>query len=102
MAGGGRTPHLGWLLPGAARGKVIAGGSIRDYPRTPEGAIMNTSLTRLVRMVVAPVILGMGVTACTQGASPPPPTQGFTSRIPTRESAPPSSAPTSRPTAATS
>ena len=63
---------------------------------------MNSSLTRLVRMVVTPVILGLGVTACTQGASPPPPTQGFTTRTPTRESAPPTSAPMSSPTAATS
>ena len=62
---------------------------------------MNMSLSRLVRMVVAPVILGLGVTACTQGASPPPPAQGFTTRTPTRESASPSSAPMSSPTAAT-
>ena len=63
---------------------------------------MNSSLTRLVRMVVTPVILGLGVTACTQGASPPPPTQSFTTRTPARDSAPPSSAPMSSPTAATS
>jgi len=63
---------------------------------------MSSSLTRLVRMVVASVILGLGVTACTQGAGPPPQTQRFTTRTPSRESAPPSSAPTSSPTAATS
>ena len=63
---------------------------------------MNTSLTRLVRMVVAPVILGLGISACTQGASPPPPIQGLTARAPGRESALPSAAPTSSPTATTS
>jgi|SRR5664280_1955327 len=63
---------------------------------------MNSSLTRLVRMVVAPVILGLGVTACTQGASPPPQTQGFTARTPSWESAPHSCARTRSPTATTS
>ena len=93
---------LGGFCPVLPGEKVIAGGSIRDYPKTPEGSTMNSSLTRLVRMVVAPVILGLGVTACTQGASPPPQTQGFTTRTPSRESAPPSSAPTSSPVATTS
>jgi hypothetical protein len=87
------------VLPGE---KVISGGFIWDYPKTPQGSIMNSSLTRLVRMVVAPVILGLGVTACTQGASPPSQTLGFTSRTSSRESAPPSSAPTSSPMATTS
>jgi hypothetical protein len=98
----GEHRTLGGFYPVLLGEKVIAGGSIREYPKTPEGSVMNTSLSRLVRMVVAPVILGLGVTACTQGASPPPPTQGFTTRTPTRESAPPSSAPMSSPTAATS
>ena len=93
---------LGGFCPVLPGEKVIAGGSIRDYPKTPEGSTMNSSLTRLVRMVVAPAILGLGVTACTQGASPPPQTQGFTTRTPSRESAPPSSAPTSSPVATTS
>jgi len=98
----GEHRTLGGFYPVLLGEKVIAGGSIRDYPKTPEGSVMNSSLTRLVRMVVAPVILGLGVTACTQGASPPPQTQGFTTRTPSRESAPPSSAPMSSPTAATS
>jgi hypothetical protein len=98
----GEHRALGGFYPVLPWEKVISGGFIWDYPKTPEGSIMNTSLTRLVRMVVAPVILGLGVTACTQGASPPPQTLGFTTRTPSQESAPPSSAPTRTAMATTS
>ena len=89
----GEHRTLGGFYPALPGEKVISGGSIRGYPKTPEGSTMNGSLTRLVRMVVALVVLGLGVTACTQGASPPPQTLGFTTRTSSRESAPPSSAP---------
>jgi hypothetical protein len=95
----GRHRTLGGFYPVLPGEKVISGGSIRDDPKTPEGSIMNSPLTRLVGMVLAPVFLGLGLTACTQGASPPHQTQGFTTRTPARESAPPSSAPTSSPVA---
>ena len=60
---------------------------------------MSSSGARLILMFLAPAVVGLGVTACTQSASPPPQTQGFTAKTPSRESAPPSSAPTSIATA---
>ena len=59
---------------------------------------MSSSCARLILMLLAPAVLGLGVTACTQSASPPPQTQGFTATR-SRESAPPSSAPTGSATA---
>ena len=86
----------GVLVHGA---KVISEGSIWGFPQTPEGSIMSSSGARLILMFLAPAVVGLGVTACTHSASPPPQTQGFTAKTPSRESAPPSSAPTSIATA---
>ena len=47
---------LGGFCPVLLGEKVIAGGSIRDYPKTPKVSVMNSSLIRLVRMVVAPAV----------------------------------------------
>jgi len=60
---------------------------------------MSSSFARLILMLLAPAVLGLGVTACTQSAIPSPQTQGFTTQTPIRESAPPSSAPTGSATA---
>jgi pyruvate/2-oxoglutarate dehydrogenase complex dihydrolipoamide acyltransferase (E2) component len=60
---------------------------------------MSSSCARLILMLLAPAVLGLGVTACTQSAIPSPQTQGFTTQTPIRESAPPSSAPTGSATA---
>jgi hypothetical protein len=63
---------------------------------------MNSSRGRLILMVLGPVILGLGVTACTQSASPPPQTRGsFTTTTASPQSAPTSSAPTGSATATT-
>jgi hypothetical protein len=62
---------------------------------------MNSSRARFVRMVLAPVVLCLGATACTQGAVPPPPTRASTTSTPSRESAPSTSAPTRSVTATT-
>jgi hypothetical protein len=95
----GEHRTLGGFYPVLLGEKVKSGGSIWDSPETPEGLIMNSSRARLNLMALAPAVLGLGVTACTQSASPPPQTQSFTAKIPSRESALPSSAPAGSPTA---
>ena len=55
---------------------------------------MSSSCARIIVMFLAPAVLGLGVTACTQSASPPPQTRSFTTKGPSRESASHSSAPT--------
>ena len=55
---------------------------------------MSNSFARHIVMFLAPAVLGLGVTACTPSASPPPQTRSFTTKAPSRESAPSSSAPT--------
>jgi hypothetical protein len=94
----GEHRTLGDFYPVLHGEKVISGGSIWDFPETPEGSIMSSSCARLILMFLAPAVLGLGVTACTLSASPPPQTQGFTATR-SRESAPPSSAPTGSATA---
>lgn len=49
---------------------------------------MNSSRARLILMFIAPAVLGTGVTACSQGANPPPQTPVVTTEIPSPESTP--------------
>src|ERR1035437_4176173 len=74
---GGRTPHLGWLLPGSARGESDIGGVHPGLRVHRRGTIMNRSRGRLIVMLLAPVVLGLGVTACTQSTRQPPQTSGL-------------------------
>ena len=63
---------------------------------------MNSSRGRLILMVLGPVILGLGVTACTPSTSKSPQTRGsFTTTTASPQSAPTSSSPTGSATATT-
>jgi hypothetical protein len=77
----GRHPTLGGFWGIGARAMVISEGTIRDLPDALEGTIMNRSRTRLALTFLAPAVLGLGVTSCTQGAGTSPQTAGLGTTI---------------------
>src|SRR5664280_1517618 len=100
---GGPIPHLGWLLSGAGWGegdirRVHLGASLI----TRKGTIMDSSRGRLILMVLAPAVLGLGVTACTPSTSQTPQAPAnFTTTTASPRSAPTPSTPTGSATATT-